>query len=977
MTTDRRSDATRFGPIANAATEIHTDGQRAAPATPASLVAGARIGHYELIREIGRGGMGVVFAARDLRLGRRVAIKFMFGTTREVADRFLSEARATAQCNHENIVIIHAADEHDGIPYMVLEYLDGSSLREIVEATPRLPPSRVVELMLPIARGLARAHDLGIVHRDLKPENVFVTTAGQVKVLDFGIAKALAPAQMSRRTTSIAAVDVQSTSDGAFVGTLAYMSPEQMSAGEIVQRVVLWAAGVMMFEMLAGRHPVEPLTAPDLIETLLADGPMLTLRAIAPDVPDDLAAIVDRCLVKAKDHRIASAHELATALEALLPRRASRGLAAEEHPYPGLVAFQEGDADRFFGRGPEVARMIAKVREHPVTAVVGPSGAGKSSFVRAGVAPALKASGERWEMIALRPGRHPLASLATIAQRLTNTDHQIDLAAHLRHEPGYLGAVLRHRATHAGGNILVFVDQLEELFTLVADPVERAAFVAALAGVADDPVAPLRVVIAMRADFLDRLTETPAFADDVSRGLVFLATLDRTGLREATVQPVEQVGYRFESTSLVDDMLDALGTTHGALPLLQFAASKLWDARDRERRLITIDSYRAIGGVSGALASHADEVVAGMDANGQRLTQKILRALVTPERTRAIVEITELQHFGADVPRVIDQLVAARLLVSQSGAVEIVHESLIDRWPTLRRWLDQDEDDAAFHAQLVAAARQWEAKHHAAGLLWRGEAFDETRRWLAAKPRELAPRERAFVDAMLRLARRRRWVWRGVAALIAAGTIAAFVAVHHAKENALADRTAAMTAMQNAETSMHEAQQALAARKAAESEAMREQLNAKQAAAAADSEHKNAEHQTELARAADIDKMRAEAAAMKADAARARADADRANAEASAAKALADKKTAEMAAMKQVSDAHGQIAVTNDQLRRALVGEQQAESRAKAADAKAKTAEQDATKAKQDLAKAQARITQLEHQLAAQPKAPAPAPAVP
>ncbi|HEY5948281.1 MAG TPA: serine/threonine-protein kinase, partial [Kofleriaceae bacterium] len=155
----------------------------------AHFEAGTRIHQYELIRELGRGGMGMVWAARDTKLGRRVAIKFLLDASRAVADRFLTEARATAQCSHDNIVIIHEVDEIEGMPYMVLEFLEGQTLRDVVNgagAGAGLPPSRVVEIALPIARALARAHELGIVHRDLKPENVFVTTAGQVKVLDFG-----------------------------------------------------------------------------------------------------------------------------------------------------------------------------------------------------------------------------------------------------------------------------------------------------------------------------------------------------------------------------------------------------------------------------------------------------------------------------------------------------------------------------------------------------------------------------------------------------------------------------------------------------------------------------------------------------------------------------------------------------------------------------------------------------------------------
>src|SRR5262249_27222972 len=241
-------------------------------------------------------------------------------------------------------------------------------------------------------------------------------------------------------------------------------------------------------------------------------------------------------------------------------------------------------------------------------------------------------------------------ALASVVQRLTTrsgTDVQSQVGEHhrlmdrLRSEPGFVGTLLRARARQTNGQILLFVDQFEELYTLVPDPAERRAFTAALTGGADDTAAPLRVVVSMRSDFLDRIAEDPRFMEELSRGLLFLQPPDRNGLREALVAPVEMVGHRFESAAMVEDMLDALVGTQGALPLLQFAAAKLWDARDRQNRLLTVASYNAIGGISGALATHADDVVAQMNDRAQKLTQKIFRRLVTPERTRAIVELAD------------------------------------------------------------------------------------------------------------------------------------------------------------------------------------------------------------------------------------------------------------------------------------------------------------------------------------------------
>jgi eukaryotic-like serine/threonine-protein kinase len=825
--------------------------------TPGTMVAGK----YELIRELGRGGMGVVYAARDLKLGRRVAMKFLRHVDREVLDRFLIEARATAQCNHDNIVIIYEVDEYAGMPYMVLEYLEGRSLRDFMgpfgQGEP-MPASRVVELIIPVARALARASELGIVHRDLKPENVLVTHNGQVKVLDFGIAKALGTPDVRPRLASQSDTsDLSLTREGAMVGTLPYMSPEQMGMDYIDGRSDLFSLGMIMFEMAAGQHPVEPLTADDLTQNLLSAAPMRSVRSVIPDMPEALSKVIDDLLKKRKHERLPSATELVRRLEQLLPGRGGRQLAEGESPFPGLTPFQEGDADRFFGRGRDVQRMVARVRELPLTGIVGPSGVGKSSFVRAGVGPALKSSGEHWDIVTLRPGRQPLAAHASIVERFTTrqmgrtagepmttgsgmatgAEHQ-QLMTRLRTEPGYLGSLLRTRALSSRSNLLLFVDQFEELYTLVTDLDERRAFTAALAAVADDTAAPLRVVVSMRSDFLDRVGEDPRFLEELSRGLVFLSAPDRSGLREAIIAPLEMVGYELESENMLDHMLDELEGTPGALPLLQFTAAKLWDARDRERKLLTVASYEAIGGMTGALATHADEVVRNMNANAQRLTQKVFRQLVTPDRTRAIVELSELYQLSSDraeISRVVDLLVAARLLVVQTrgdaggGSVEIVHESLIDRWPTLRRWLDEDQEDAAYLQDIAAAAKQWDAKGRPAGLLWSGDAMLEARRWYGSRPRSLPAREQAFIDAVLAHARRTQRTRRTLLALafIVLTAFGAVAGVGYIRVKAAEEK--ATEALATAQDERDNAKNALAARDAADAERAKA-LGEKQAA---------------------------------------------------------------------------------------------------------------------------------------------------
>ncbi|MDI1447003.1 protein kinase [Polyangium sp. 6x1] len=801
-----------------------------ATSAPLPVGVGATIKHYELIRELGRGGMGTVFLARDTKLGRLVAIKLLHEYSGDKAERFLAEARATARCKHENIVVIHEVDEIRGYPYMVLEYIEGRTLRDWMtgpSAPGAMSPSQAIELVLPVVRALVRAHRFGIVHRDLKPENILLDDAGPIKVVDFGIAKQVEVQVASTITGAHAepAVAVAERRDEAIVGSPPYMSPEQLLGKGIDPRADVWAVGIMLHELLTGAHPLDPFSFARLSEVLDLDVPMPSIHEKRADL-GALGDVVDRCLKKRKDERMGSAKELLAELEALLPGKQPLPLREDESPFAGLAAFQEADARRFFGRDRDIAAVTRWLRNQPLLTVAGPSGAGKSSFVRAGVIPALKRSGDGWEAFLLRPGREPLFALVDVLVQVIETagsaeyDHD-GLVATLRAQPGQLGARLRARCRRRGPRhrIVLFVDQFEELYTLGAAPEERAAFVACLEGAADDASSPLRVLLAIRSDFLDRMAGERRFMADVARGLWFLPPMARDGLREALIRPLEASGHRFQTEETVEQVLHTLESTRSPLPLLQFTATKLWESRDRERRLLTQEGYEKIGGVAGALSAHADAVLAAMSLSEQRLARAVLLRLVTPERTRAVVSLDELCELAQArdgeesahdaIARVVQHLADARLLLIETGGerqgttVELVHESLIDRWAKLGQWLAESERDAQFLARLRAAAQPWEASGRAEGLLWRDRAAQDARAWYERRRAEqgadwragLGPREERYLLAVVALSRRARRLRRRLALGVMAtlGVIAvvvSYLAVRASHEAARAQEEA-------------------------------------------------------------------------------------------------------------------------------------------------------------------------------------------
>lgn len=781
-----------------------------------AIAPGTLVDNFKVARLIGRGGMGEVYLARDMKLGRKVALKVVhpeaLGDATAV-ERFQFEARVTARFSHPHIVTIFAVGEHNGSPYVALEYLEGQTLRERMEEM-RLSVRETMRIGLAIAEALAEAHRHGVLHRDLKPENVLLPRDGRLRVVDFGLAKAVAGQEglLTQTARHAATVRLESSTQARFltsggvVGTPLYMAPEQWMDQEHTSAIDVWALGTILYELICGHPPFDDETIFALCARVCSKDPSPGLTQV-DDVPAELQELIRACLDKDPARRPA-ADAVVEALGGLVYRGKVR-LEGEVSPFRGLLPFTERHADLFFGREDEITAFLERIRVEPVLPVVGPSGAGKSSFVQAGIFPRLREQG-RWSVLSLRPGRQPFETLASrvirgesdgayLSASIRQTRHSVpadrpsqtttdeeSLGQQLRESPGRLSLILHQLAERDGVRVLLFVDQLEELYTNVDDDRERCAFMEAICRAADDPNGPVRVVFSLRDDFMVRLAET-AVARDVMAHIAVLRSPGPEALKEILTRSLEASGYRFEDPQLTSDMVLAVSGEPSCLPLLQFACSQLWERRDRDRRVLTRASYEAMGGIEGALARHADSILAGFTPEQTDVARQIFLRLITPEGTRQVASRSQLvEGLGAAGEEVLDRLINERAVLVRKGRersggaeVELVHESLIRNWEQLRRWIDESREEVAFLAEVSQATQLWEKRGCRREEVWQGDALRDALR-KADRLAGMPETARRFLDAgkrkeEARLRRRRFLTLSGVGLLMLIAVVSVIV----------------------------------------------------------------------------------------------------------------------------------------------------------------------------------------------------------
>jgi len=762
---------------------------------------------YELKEEIGVGAFGTIHRAYQSAISREVAVKVIrrrYANDPEFIRRFEDEAQTVARLEHPYIVPLYDYWRDPDGAYLVMRYMRGGNLLSALETNPWgiEPTSQMIDQ---VASALSAAHQQGIIHRDIKPANILLDETGNAYLSDFGIAK-----EMGR--------DRQLTAAGATIGTPDYISPEQILNEPVGPQSDIYSLGAVLFETLTGEKPFGDSSVANLIYKQLND-PFPLVCASRPDLPPEIDTVIQKATAKRPADRYQDAMELAEAF-----RRTWAGSSSSElvsvpaaipagvevyNPYKGLQAFQEADADDFFGRDALIDRLIKQLApsqtpSHAASsskgedrsggrflALVGPSGSGKSSIVKAGLLPALRSGAvpdsEKWFFAEMVPGSHPLEELemalwpvAVDAPPSLVEPMQRDVRGLLR----TIRRILPETSEGQGAQLLLVIDQFEELFTLVDDEERRNFFLDSLLAAISAPRSPLRVVVTLRADFYDRPLQYQALGNLLKASTEVVLPMTPEELTWAVREPARRTGVGLEE-GLAEIIVADVTDQPGSLPLMQYALTELFERR--QGNTMTREAYQEIGGVTGALGRRAEELYGGLNEDEREAARQLFMRLVTlgegVEDTRRRVLRSELltiineqqpavntqQSTGtgqqltinnSPLAIVIDSFGAARLLTfdhdpaTRGGTVEVAHEALLREWVRYRSWLDESRDDIRRQRLLAVAAAQWADAGEDASYLLRGNRLTEFVAWAEtttsrADAVALTGQEHNFLDASL------------------------------------------------------------------------------------------------------------------------------------------------------------------------------------------------------------------------------------
>ena len=744
---------------------------------------------------IGDGTYGAVYRAVQPAMGREVAVKVIrrkYADDPEFIRRFDAEAQLIARLEHPYIVPIYDYWRDSQGAFLVMRLLRRGSLLADLESGPwEIEPT--LKLVDQISSALAAAHCQGIVHRDIKPANILLDEAGNAYLSDFGIAKHLVG-------------ELQLSTAGVIMGTPDYVSPEQLRNETVGPSSDIYSLGAVLYEILTGERPFPEIPVAMLLQKQMEE-PIPHVSASRPDLPREIDAVIQRATAKEPGERYDNVLAMAEAL-----RQAARGVGLAmidagaaavvdvTNPYKGLRAFQEIDADDFYGRDALVQILLSRLCETRFLAVVGPSGSGKSSLVKAGLLPALRRGtlpgSENWFVAEMVPGSHPLEELELALLPIAVDPPPSLLEPLQKDERGLLRTLRRILPSDGETQLLLVIDQFEELFTLVEDEEQRLYFLNSLFVALNDPHSPLHVVVTLRADFYDRPLQIQPLAELFKQHTEVVLPLNREELLWAIREPARRMGVGVEEsviTAMVADVVDQ----PGALPLLQYTLTELFD--ERQDSMMTLAAYESLGGVSGALAQRAEEIYANLDKAGQEAARQLFLRLVTlgegTEDTRrrvlraelegigqlsmvndqlsivndkvadgqsgnselrtpnSEIEASDIRHPTSQFSAIINSFGAARLLtfdrdpLTRGPTVEIAHEALLKEWPRLKEWLEENRDDVRLQRILATETAEWLKNDQDDGYLLRGARLDQYEAWAGESAILLTGKEQAFLAA--------------------------------------------------------------------------------------------------------------------------------------------------------------------------------------------------------------------------------------